>query len=159
MLYLVMSTAHEFQAFVHAPGAKACVPSYCIELPICWSPPPDGCLKWNLDGSIRNSLGATASGGVLRNTTGQWLLGIARKVGCALVIVAELWAFKDATSLSILRGDSWVCFESDSSITVKFIQHGVDPSHPFFGLVSSILNDIGKFQMSMLIMSIKKEIW
>ncbi|KAJ1379763.1 Ribonuclease H-like superfamily [Sesbania bispinosa] len=85
---------------------------------VSWSPPHEGWLKWNLDGSVRAQSGA-ASGGVLRDASGIWISGFTRNVGCASVTIAELWAFKDAIHISSLRGDSSIWLESDSSTALR----------------------------------------
>ncbi|KAJ1383437.1 Ribonuclease H-like superfamily [Sesbania bispinosa] len=61
-------------------------------------------------------------------------------IGQATITEAELWAFKDATHVSLLRGDSCIWFESDSSIAVNFVIHGVPFNHPCFR------NDIARFE-------------
>ncbi|KAJ1407710.1 Ribonuclease H-like superfamily [Sesbania bispinosa] len=111
-----------------------------------WEPPWDGWVKWNLDGSVSEQGVRAAGGCVLRNSLGRWIIRVARNIGHATITEAELWAFKDASFLSKLRGDSWVWFESDSFTTVNFVKNGVPASHPCFGLVSAIQIDIGNFE-------------
>ncbi|KAJ1443236.1 Ribonuclease H-like superfamily [Sesbania bispinosa] len=85
---------------------------------IRWIPPDSGWIKWNLDGHI----------------------------GITSITMAELWAFKDAVSLSINRGDDLIYFESDFAAAVNFIKMGVHQNHPCYALVSSIRHDLQRFQ-------------
>ncbi|KAJ1411849.1 Ribonuclease H-like superfamily [Sesbania bispinosa] len=116
--------------------------------PICkvvhWEPPKEGWVKWNLDGSVRSQGVHASSGCVLRNEWGNWITGVTRNIGQATITEAELWAFKDASHLSLVRGDQNVWFESDPINAVNFVRQGVSSNHPCFGLVSAILNDIAK---------------
>ncbi|KAJ1414730.1 Ribonuclease H domain [Sesbania bispinosa] len=99
-----------------------------------WTAPSEDWIKWNLDGSVRD-FGSASSGCVLRDNLGRWILGAVRNVGRSSITVAELWAFMDATNLSISRGDSRVWLESDSACVVNFIKHGVHLSHPALALL------------------------
>ncbi|KAJ1437590.1 Ribonuclease H-like superfamily [Sesbania bispinosa] len=85
-----------------------------------------------------------SSGCVLRDDMGRWLTGAIRNIGHASITVAELWAFKDASHLSLTRGDNNVWFESDSITAVNFVNKGVRHHHPCFGLVSSIRSNLTK---------------
>ncbi|KAJ1377413.1 Ribonuclease H-like superfamily [Sesbania bispinosa] len=80
-----------------------------------WSPPREGWVKWNVDGSVIGRQHQASSGCVLRDNTGKWLCGLVRNIGSTSVTCAELWAFKDATQASLLKGHQCVCFESDST--------------------------------------------
>ncbi|KAJ1378584.1 Ribonuclease H-like superfamily [Sesbania bispinosa] len=106
----------------------------------------EGFVKWNLDGSVNAPHSMASSGCVLRDNLGRWLTGAVRNIGISSITIAELWAFKDATRISLLRGDSRVWFESDYITAVNFINRGVHPTHPCFGLVQSIRNDLAKLQ-------------
>ncbi|KAJ1380665.1 Ribonuclease H-like superfamily [Sesbania bispinosa] len=75
---------------------------------------------------------------------GRWITGASRNIGHASITIAELWAFKDASHISLIRGDTNVWFESDSIAAVNFIKKGVPHYHPCFGLVASIRSDLAK---------------
>ncbi|KAJ1438008.1 hypothetical protein SESBI_03438 [Sesbania bispinosa] len=64
----------------------------------------NGVVKWNLDGSViaRDSL--ASCGCVLRDDMGRWITGAVRNIGVSSITTAELWAFKDASRISLLRG-------------------------------------------------------
>ncbi|KAJ1391500.1 Ribonuclease H-like superfamily [Sesbania bispinosa] len=110
------------------------------------SPPLEGWVKWNLDGSVIATGARTSSGCVLRDCMGRWLTGAVRNIGHSSITAAELWAFKDASYVSLLRGDTCVWFESDSVTAVNFVKNGVPLNHPCFGLVSAIRRDLSKIQ-------------
>ncbi|XVE93683.1 hypothetical protein REPUB_Repub01dG0215200 [Reevesia pubescens] len=42
---------------------------------VCWGMPMQNTVKMNVDGSVRSQTGHASAGGVLRNDTGDWLLG------------------------------------------------------------------------------------
>ncbi|KAJ1405622.1 Ribonuclease H-like superfamily [Sesbania bispinosa] len=109
-----------------------------------WEPSEEGWVKWNLDGSVHSQGVQATSRCVIRNEWGKWITGVTRYIGQATIAEAELWAFKDASHLSLVRGDQNVWFESDSITAVNFVRHGVSYNHPCFDLVSAIRNDIAK---------------
>ncbi|KAJ1399153.1 Ribonuclease H-like superfamily [Sesbania bispinosa] len=125
----------------------SCIPSTASRQPLTkhvgWTP-SQGWVKWNLDGSVVSHGAGASSGCVLRDDMGRWLTGAIRNIGQASITIAELWAFKDATHLSLARGDNSVWFESDSIIAVNFINKGVPYHHPCFGIVSSIRSNLAK---------------
>ncbi|KAJ1425768.1 Ribonuclease H-like superfamily [Sesbania bispinosa] len=114
--------------------------------PVRWLPPRDGWVKWNVDGSVVGRQQQAASGCVLRDSSGRWLYGLVRNIGSSTVSCAELWAMKDATQASLLKGHQFVCFESDSTNVISFVRDGVNHDHPCFGQVSVIRSNLCKFQ-------------
>ncbi|GKU87915.1 hypothetical protein SLEP1_g2242 [Rubroshorea leprosula] len=69
-----------------------------------WSPPPEGYIKLNSDGSALTNPGQTGAGGVFRDHLGNWLLGFMRNVGYSTALAAELWAIRDGLKLAVDRG-------------------------------------------------------
>ncbi|KAJ1418238.1 Ribonuclease H-like superfamily [Sesbania bispinosa] len=128
----------------HAPVVRAFL--HKEDKWIQWIPPDWGWIKWNLDGSVFQHSGDAASGAILRDSNGNWLGGVVRHIGTTSIIMAELWAFKDAISLSIHRGDDFIYFESESTAAVNFIKMGVHQNHPCYAMVSSIRHDLRRFQ-------------
>lgn len=47
--------------------------SYSNVIDVCWSPPPDGCFKINVDGSHISSSGSSACGGLIRDSGGNFV--------------------------------------------------------------------------------------
>ncbi|KAJ1430899.1 Ribonuclease H-like superfamily [Sesbania bispinosa] len=145
---IVHRVLHAIRKFttIHNNGPAISVHKKCSTKHISWSPPEHGWVKWNLDGSVLAPDARASSGCVLRDSMGRWLTGIVRNIGHSSITFAELWAFKDASYVSLLRGDAAVWFESDSITAVNFVKHGVPPNHPCFGLVSAIRKDLSKIQ-------------
>ncbi|KAJ1414415.1 Ribonuclease H-like superfamily [Sesbania bispinosa] len=132
---------------VHSPGASGFrEQQHRMDSWVRWTPPQSGWIKWNLDGSVIHPSGDAASGAILRDGNGAWLSGITRHIWHTSITMAELWAFRDAITHSISRGDDYIWFESDSAAAVSFVKLGVSSHHPCFALVSSIRHDLQHFQ-------------
>ncbi|PKI55955.1 hypothetical protein CRG98_023687 [Punica granatum] len=57
---------------------------------IYWVKPPEDFMKLNTDGVVRGSQGVTGAGGILRNSSGGWIIGFMQSLGVSTVTVAEL---------------------------------------------------------------------
>ncbi|KAJ1415939.1 Ribonuclease H-like superfamily [Sesbania bispinosa] len=140
----IVRTVEEFNSCQDKPSLLRRDSSKSVTRFIRWPPPTDNCLKWNLDGSVSAREGHAASGGVLRDGAGRWITGLVRNIGFTSITVAELWAFKDASQFSHQRGHTNVWFESDSLTAVNFINNGVPPPHPCYGIVTAVRNNISR---------------
>ena len=78
---------------------------FCVSRPTCnnqlvvkrvsWEKPEPGWFKLNTDGSSRGSTGLTASGGLIRDEGGNWVIGFCRKIGRTDSFAAKMWALRD----------------------------------------------------------------
>lgn len=57
---------------------------------LAWDFPRHGWVKLNVDGSRRISFGNVGAGGVLRNSSGDWIGGFAVNLGIGNILDAEL---------------------------------------------------------------------
>uniref|UniRef100_A0A2N9IB19 Uncharacterized protein n=1 Tax=Fagus sylvatica TaxID=28930 RepID=A0A2N9IB19_FAGSY len=72
-----------------------------ILMPIRWEKPSPGWVKLNTDGSSLVNLGIAGSGGLIRNSDGDWIMGFVRNIGTTGSVAAELWALRDGLSLCV----------------------------------------------------------
>ncbi|GLT52770.1 hypothetical protein SLA2020_260900 [Shorea laevis] len=82
----IYSKAREFQHACNTHGGNFNKETILVN----WSPPPEGYIKLNTDGSALSNPGQTGAGGVFRDHMGNWLLGFMRNVGYSTVLTAEL---------------------------------------------------------------------
>ena len=78
---------------------------HCVKLPkiasgqvvkrISWEKPEVGWFRLNSDGSSLGNLGLAGSGGLIRNSEGDWVCGYARKIGITTSFAEELWGLRD----------------------------------------------------------------
>ncbi|XP_050216415.1 uncharacterized protein LOC126667478 [Mercurialis annua] len=92
-----------------------------VEHLIGWDPPPPNWLKLNSDGAVRGPTNRAASGGVARNSSGEWMFGYSRLIGRCSVLQAELWGALDGLNLAWSRGHKQVILEMDSKLAVDAI--------------------------------------
>ncbi|KAF7811652.1 reverse transcriptase [Senna tora] len=58
---------------------------------LSWTPPESGWFKLNVDGSCIGTHQHIAAAGIIRNSSGHWVSGIAQYIGVGNSIQAELW--------------------------------------------------------------------
>ena len=66
--------------------------SVTISQVIWWQFPPDPFIKLNTDGSVLGNPGLAGAGGLLRNSSGDWLSGFSLHLGISSNNMAELAA-------------------------------------------------------------------
>lgn len=116
------------------------------EVQVSWSPPPDGTLKVNVDGSFRRSVGTGACGGLIRNSCGTLLKGFFCNLGACNSTWAELWGLYLGIKLvRCIMGPSQnltVVFELDSEVVVNMVRMGTSQNlyyHPLLLEIRSLL--------------------
>ena len=102
-----------------------------------WSRPVEGWLKLNTDGSVISTSGLSRCGGLLRDNTGQWIVGFAKSISVSSSIAAELWALMEGLSLCIERKASAMEIELDASATISLVASNVNTN----GDLSSLVDD------------------
>ncbi|KAK7411899.1 hypothetical protein VNO78_03342 [Psophocarpus tetragonolobus] len=109
---------------------------------VWWTAPPQDFVKINCDGAFSSFHGNKASaGGVVRDWKGKFVIGFSTLLNkCDTVIEAELLAIKIGIQETISMGFKKLVIESDSYTAVQLINQGVQTSHPYHALVSSILH-------------------
>ncbi|KAL4325308.1 hypothetical protein GQ457_11G022240 [Hibiscus cannabinus] len=88
---------------------------------MCWLPPPRGWVKVNVDGAVGDSPIMSASGGVIRDEAGEWLLGFAHSIGSCSILCAELWTAFDSPLFAWQRGFRKVILELDNMQVVLIL--------------------------------------
>ena len=88
---------------------------------VCWIP-PIAHLKLNTDGCSKGNPGAFASGGVLRNQKGRFILAFACNFGVCTSLQSEVKALLVGIHLCTDRGSFGFQIEIDSQILVNILQ-------------------------------------
>ncbi|KAK3193441.1 hypothetical protein Dsin_024751 [Dipteronia sinensis] len=104
---------------------------------IAWSPPLEGWVKLNVDGSLNPNSGSIAAGGVIRDHKKNWLCGFAVKRGIGSVVEAELWGLLEGLKIALKAGFRKILVDSDSQNSVKLLSNPTPPNHPLFSLIQS----------------------
>lgn len=105
-------------------------------LHIKWKPPPEGWVKLNFDGSIRNN--SAASGFVIRNSKGHVLLAGAKNIGDNTISVAKCMALRDGLAYAIHRGWRNILVEGDSKLIIECANQAADPPWSICTLMKDI---------------------
>ncbi|KAK7244185.1 hypothetical protein RIF29_39003 [Crotalaria pallida] len=79
---------------------------------IGWSPPMEGWVKLNSDGSVKSVDGLATCGGVLRNNMGAFLGAFSIKLGHTSIMNAELWGILHGVKMAYTLGFKQLVVES-----------------------------------------------
>ncbi|CAL8167723.1 unnamed protein product [Prunus armeniaca] len=111
-----------------------------------WNPPSTGTCKINTDGSRSPTSGSIGAGGLLRDTTGEWIKGFSVNLGngSVLVLEAELWSILWGLTLAWDSGYRNVEVESDSCDAVSLLNSPTIPTHPLFSIIVCCKSNINK---------------
>lgn len=104
---------------------------------INWEKPGYGWLTLNMDGLVVGNFGVARSGGLIRDTNGEWVMGFARRIGKTSSFLAELWALHDGLQLCLQIQAQAVLIELDS----KTILDAFNSQAYSSTIVSSIMDD------------------
>ena len=94
----------------------------------CWTKPPPGYLKLNVDGSFLD--GHASFGGILRDNDGTWIWGFAGAFPTADALEAELMAIRTDLHVLLDKRISRVLIETDSSQAVNLFHGHPEDTHP-----------------------------
>ncbi|WCJ40291.1 DNAse I-like superfamily protein [Euphorbia peplus] len=101
----------------HHNPQRACREKHLIG----WNPPPPNWVKLNSDGAVKRDFGNASAGGLLRDCTGAWIHGFAKKIGSCSVLKAELWGIYEGLNLAWNLGHKKITVEVDSKLSVDLI--------------------------------------
>ncbi|XP_028773893.1 uncharacterized protein LOC114730947 [Neltuma alba] len=87
---------------------------------ISWTPPPQGAIRIDVDGSVWNDQHA-ACGGLTRNSDGDWVVGFQKNIGTCSVTEAELVAIRTGLEVGKLYNHPMVVLYSDSMDALNLI--------------------------------------
>ncbi|XVF57148.1 hypothetical protein PTKIN_Ptkin06aG0180700 [Pterospermum kingtungense] len=93
---------------------------------VCWNPPSEGILKFNMDGAARGCPGPTGIRGILWDSSHKVISMFSKLVGIIDSNLAELLAVKEA--IGIFSASQWVSshcmvIESDLANVVKWVRY------------------------------------
>jgi ribonuclease HI len=117
--------------------------AYSMEL-LCWSKPPTGFFKLNIDGSRQGSSGKIGAGGVIRCSSGKWIKAFQANLGIGDVLDAETWSLFYGLKLALKCNIDHLLIESDSAILVKLILQSDTTLHPLGSLLACCSNLMNK---------------
>ena len=81
------------------------------------------------------SSGQSGCGGLLRDCSGQWVVGFAKSISVCSSIAAELWALREGLGLSLENEISAVEIELDSSTAISLVSNNLVSNGEVSGLV------------------------
>lgn len=87
----------------------------------CWSPPPEGAVKLNVDGSFNPNTGFMGTGGLIRSNDCLWMAGVSTHEGAGNALLAEILAIKNGLVFAWDKGFRKVYCESDSLDVVNLL--------------------------------------
>ncbi|CAN1131008.1 Putative ribonuclease H protein At1g65750 [Linum perenne] len=147
---LVLSSWKTFQLGREAPGLAR-----QTQL-IAWRPGDEGWFTLNTDGSRITQSGATAIGGIIRDSAGSLVRAFSANVGNCSITRAELRAIVEGLKLAWSLGIRKVAIQSDSAAAVTMLQASGRPTHRHAALVADF-QDIRDRQWEVSITHIFRE--
>ena len=118
---------------------------------IQWLKPPEGWHELNTDGSVVCSTRLSGCGRLLRDCSGQWVVGFAKSISVSSSIAVELWALREGLGLCLENGISVVEIELDSSTAISLVSNNVVSNGDLSGLVDDcreMLLRLPRFKLS-----------
>ncbi|OMO81372.1 hypothetical protein COLO4_23635, partial [Corchorus olitorius] len=104
-------------------------------LHISWKPPPDGFIKINTDGASQGNSGCAGASGVFRDSRGNFITCLSRKLGTCTSTCAELWAVRDALRIAVDNGYQNIMLECDSKVAIQLITGCFNDRHTYSPLL------------------------
>ena len=95
-------------------------------IPVRWEKPISNWSKLNSDGSCIKSLGLAGSGGLIRNSDEEWIMGYSRKIGITFSEAVKLWALRDGLTLYHQLQLAVVEVELDAKLIITAITNNSD---------------------------------
>ncbi|XP_028754654.1 uncharacterized protein LOC114714122 [Neltuma alba] len=111
----------------------------CTDWEAKWTPPPEGFVRLDTDGSV-NTLKFAACGGIVRNSVGQWLVGFKKKLGFLPSTAAELLALQTGLEICKQQGYSKVMAYTDSMEVYHMLMVDEGFQHPLRSHIMQIQN-------------------
>ena len=105
--------------------------------PVRWEKLNLNCFKLNSDGSSSINSGIAGGGGLIRNSSGDWITCFTRNIGCTGSAAAEFWALRYGLSLCIQLQLYAVKIELDAKVIVSYLSD----SSSYTGDLSPLIDD------------------
>ncbi|CAL1407561.1 unnamed protein product [Linum trigynum] len=119
-------------------------PANMVMADIGWTPPAAGWCALNVDGASNGNPGPAGTGGVLRDSTGQWIAGYMANIGSTTAAHAELWALMYGLDLAWKHDCRALQVQTDSQLALQLINSRHDPVHPYATLLTAIRRKISR---------------
>lgn len=87
-----------------------------------WTPPPLGCVKLNIDGSMNESIATAESGGILKDVHGKWMGGFSVKLRTCTLTDTEVRAGLHGLRTAWDVGMRKIIIESSSLLTITWLK-------------------------------------
>ncbi|KAF7824026.1 reverse transcriptase [Senna tora] len=130
--HLAKARAIEFACF--SLHLKAHTPTVVVDL--CWTPPPRGWFKINIDGSCLGIDYSITAVGIVPDCNGSWIYGFAQYIGSGCSLQAELWSLFIGLPKARDLGFDCLEVESDCKSVVDLVANESVPDiHPFAPLI------------------------
>ncbi|OMP01704.1 reverse transcriptase [Corchorus capsularis] len=129
----IMDTAKEVMTALVDPKPAAAT-NFCVQ----WESPSDGTVKLNVDGAAKGNPGIAGAGGLIRSSTGAWLMGFKLHLGVCSNVEAELQAIRRGLQLVWDCGYRVLICESDALVAIDLVRNGDVMIHPLGCLIADI---------------------
>ena len=71
-----------------------------VAIPVKWNKPPPGWYKLNTDGASLGNPGRARGGGIIRDSSRNWVKSFSRSIARETSMIAEFWALRDGLILA-----------------------------------------------------------
>ncbi|KAE8660566.1 hypothetical protein F3Y22_tig00116951pilonHSYRG00405 [Hibiscus syriacus] len=93
---------------------------------LSWTRPPTGWIKGNSDGAVRTCDNTAATGGILRNSEGEWIFSLTRSLVWCSILIAEPWGVHDLLLHAWRLGIRKIELETDNLEVMKICNFSSD---------------------------------
>lgn len=102
---------------------------------VVWQPPGNGWLKCNVDGVSKCGGHGAGCGDVIKDSTGNWIMGFALRLDDMGSLSAKLWSILKGLELAWERKYRQLVVESDAREAIDLIKRSRETSHPLDSLI------------------------
>ena len=110
-----------------------------------WMKLAAGWLKLNTDGFVMGASGLAGSGGLVRDSNGQWIIGFAKPISAASRIAVELFALREGLALCVELKVHAIAVELDASAAISLVSSNITSN----GDLSSLVDDCKEFLLQL----------
>lgn len=102
---------------------------------IQWEKPSNSWMKLNTDRSSLGNPGVDGGGGLIRDENGNWVVGLARRIGIANSFMAELCALCDGLLLCLQFNIQAIIIKLDARAIVDAFNHQSNSNTIIFSIM------------------------
>ena len=110
-----------------------------------WMKPAAGWLKLNTDGFVMGVSGLAGSGGLVRDSNGQWIIGFAKPISAASRIAVELFALREGLALCVELKVHAIAVELDAFAAISLVSSNITSN----GDLSILVDDCKEFLLQL----------